>query len=62
MTPFLTIAVGWLLLFVAIALFETFYHGYRSPIDWWYHVIDTDPKAGVWYYGSHDAARARKKK
>ena len=51
--------VGWALLFVVIALFETFVYGYKSPIDWWYCCIDKNPRSGVWYYGSLPAAQRR---
>ena len=59
MVYIVTLVIGWLLLYAAIALFETFYNGYRSPIDWYYHEINKDPKAGMWYYGSVYEAKRR---
>ena len=59
MTAFVVIVIGWVILFLLIALFNTWYHSYRNPIEWWYHNIDTSPKAGIWYYGNADAARRR---
>lgn len=50
---------GWLILFLLIGLFRAWYYGYASIIDWWYQRINTNPKAGVWYYGSRENAYRR---
>jgi len=40
-------------------LFSAWYGGYRSVIDFYYHEIQKDPRAGAWYYGDKAAARDR---
>jgi len=59
MPPFLVVMTFWGLLFLVLGLFDTWYHGYRNPIEWWYRRINTDRNAGVWYYGTLRGAKRR---
>lgn len=35
MDSFLVLALSPFLVFALLGLFDTWYHGYRSPLDWW---------------------------
>lgn len=57
----LFLVFAWLVLLAFIASIETWWYNYVSPIDWYYRELRTDPKAGVWYYGTPEAARRRER-
>jgi polyferredoxin len=57
----LFLILAWPALFVLLAVFGTWWYGYASPIDWWYREIDTDPRSGVWYYGTIERAARRER-
>lgn len=40
-------------------LVSAWYGGYKSVVDFYFHEINKDPRAGRWYYGSREAARTR---
>lgn len=61
MGSYLLLILMWVPAFALIGLWRTWWVGYRDPIDWWYHEIRTDRRAGVWYYGSLRAARQRRR-
>jgi len=50
MTEFIVMVVFYVLFFLLVGLFRTWYGCYHSFLDWYYHEVNTDPHAGGWYY------------
>lgn len=51
--------IAGVVVFALFALFEIWYKSYDGFWDWWYSEINTDPKAGQWYYKSMKKRRDR---